>query len=298
MIRHGVQQNDGRHRAPPASRRGEVLVEFAFISLVLYLLLAGIIEFGRALFAAQVLQQSVDTAARELSRMPLPPTGTLTGPTGALATNPTAKQQVYDEGFLVFDLATLPANQPLADYFAQNAPILNRMLLPLMIFETHDGKNLVHYPGQLVANANTPTGMTVVIPIVQYTKGTGLLNPSTDAIITTIPVVEEITPQAGADLFNPDPTWSPFNLLATNLPPSQRGLIALRINYPFQAATLSAYTVDASGQQAPVVTGEDGDFGPYAGADGLGRLAALGKTVRPFRKVLSAQAIFRREIFE
>jgi hypothetical protein len=72
----------------------------------------------------------------------------------------------------------------------------------------------------------------------------------------------------------------------------------LRINYPFQAATLSAYTVNDSGQQAPVVTSEDGDVGPYAGADGLGRQAALGKTVRPFRRVLSAQAIFRREIFE
>ncbi len=39
-------------------------------------------------------------------------------------------------------------------------------------------------------------------------------------------------------------------------------------------------------------------FGPYAGPSGLGQQAALGKVVRPFRKVLSAQAIFRRVIFE
>src|SRR4051794_12755582 len=105
MIRHGLRQPARRLPASRAPRRGEVLVEFAFIAVVLYLLLAGIIEFGRALFAAQVLQQAADSAARELSRTPLPPTGTLTGPTGAL--NTAAGKAIYDEQFLVVDLDKL-----------------------------------------------------------------------------------------------------------------------------------------------------------------------------------------------
>ena len=42
------------------NRRGSVLVEFALIALLLYLILAATLEFGRALFGAQVLQQSTD----------------------------------------------------------------------------------------------------------------------------------------------------------------------------------------------------------------------------------------------
>jgi hypothetical protein len=84
------------------------------------------------------------------------------------------------------------------------------------------------------------------------------------------------------------------------VPASQRGFIALRVNYPFQAAALTSYQKDtATGIQTPTVASDPGaDFGPYAGPSGLGQQAALGKKVRPFRKVLSAQAIFRREIFE
>ena len=45
--------------------------------------------------------------------------------------------------------------------------------------------------------------------------------------------------------------------------------------------------------------GDDDTVGPYAGAFGLGRqLALAGNVVRPFRKLVSAQAIFRREVFE
>jgi len=283
-------------RCAAKRRQGQLLIEFAFVALILYLLLAGIIEFGRALFAAQVLQQAADSAARELSRTSLPAAGMpLTGPMGALATTP-GGQAIYSENYLVVTVAQLNG-QALPDYFAQqNVPRLNQLLMPLMVFNS--SQQLYQYPGQLVPDGTRPSGFTVQIPLVTYTAGTGVLSPSTDAIIAMIPIVEEITPQPSPNLFSPDPTWSPFNLLATNLPPTQQGLIALRINYPFQAATLSAYTTNASGQQSPVVTSESGDLGPYAGADGLGRLDALGKTVRPFRRVLSAQAIFRRELFQ
>ena len=61
-------------------RRGSVLVEFALIAFVLYLILAATVEFGRALMAAQLLQQAADIAAREVARTPgLPLVGTLDG---------------------------------------------------------------------------------------------------------------------------------------------------------------------------------------------------------------------------
>jgi hypothetical protein len=44
---------------------------------------------------------------------------------------------------------------------------------------------------------------------------------------------------------------------------------------------------------------DDGAIGPYAGQFGLGRqLALAGRTLRPFRKLISAQAIYRREVVE
>ena len=133
------------------------------------------------------------------------------------------------------------------------------------------------------------------IPIVTYTPGTGVKNPSTETFVKYIPVVEEVTPVAGTDPFSPTQNSSPFSLMPASLPDplpaGQRGLIALRINYPFQAAALTAYTIDpTTGAQAPVVASSpDGNFGPYAGSNGLGEQAALTLTVRPFRRVLSAR---------
>jgi hypothetical protein len=281
-----------------ARRRGQILVEFALIALVLYLLLAAIIDFGRATYSAQGIQQAVDVAARELSRMNLPPTGTLTGPNGILGPGG-AGASIYQEKYLIVDLdKDLQPGQSLDNYFS-NKPVLNQMLYPLMIFEERNGQRLVHYPGQLVPDTTQTNGFgSVRIPIVQYTPGTSLSNPGTDQIISYIPVVEEITSDPNNDPFNPTASFSPFNLLATSLPPSQRGLIALRINYPFQAAALSAYTQGPNGGSIPITTSEGGDLGPYGGDSGLGVQSALATKVRPFRRVLSAQAIFRREIFE
>src|SRR5262245_65770768 len=105
-------------------------------------------------------------------------------------------------------------------------------------------------------------------------------------------------------------------------PITDAGLAAVRVNYPYQAAMLSAFRPspptdtdplprnvanvivadDGSVQQTNVAPGgpvDDGSIGPYAGPFGLGRqLALAGRTVRPFRRLVSAQAIFRREVFE
>ena len=42
----------------------------------------------------------------------------------------------------------------------------------------------------------------------------------------------------------------------------------------------------------------DFQYGPYAGQYGLGQQAAWATTVRPYRSVISPQAIYRREVFQ
>jgi hypothetical protein len=69
-------------RRPRRARRGQSLVEFALVALVVYLLLAAILTFGHALYVAQGLQQAADLAAREISRTPLPAEITLDNPPG------------------------------------------------------------------------------------------------------------------------------------------------------------------------------------------------------------------------
>src|SRR2546423_352612 len=71
------------------SRSGQVLIEFSFIVLILYILMAVTVDFGRALYSAQIVQQAADVAARELSRTPMPPTITRTVPVvEEILTNP------------------------------------------------------------------------------------------------------------------------------------------------------------------------------------------------------------------
>src|SRR5204863_3492711 len=55
----------------PRRERGAALVEFALVSVVLYLMLAGTIEFGRLMFDANSLQDVARVAARELALAPL-----------------------------------------------------------------------------------------------------------------------------------------------------------------------------------------------------------------------------------
>ena len=103
-----------------------------------------------------------------------------------------------------------------------------------------------------------------------------------------------------------------------------RGLVSVRVNYPYQAATLTAYrTTGEVGDPVndPIaakdgavndlgfapddplsysfVEGGDPEIGdPYAGKYGLGRhYILLGESVRPWRKLLSAQAVRRREVY-
>lgn len=328
-----------RRRGP--RERGAALVEFALVSIVLYLLLAGTIEFGRMMLDANALQDVARVAARELALAPVRATATFDY---ALTCDPDAdgaancpvdlRVRVFDPHCLVVDLSDPAVASDPEGYFAA-MPIVNRALRPLMITEP-SRPNVLRYAGALLTDGSggacsavgpngqaSPTGLTVGIPVVNERDANGVES------ITWVPVVEEIRATADADC----PERGPFSLiyqpaadecgaLAAD-PIADRGLAAVRINYPYQAATLSGFRSSAPTGDDPlppnvanVIVADDGGVqqtneapgapvddgagtGPYVGPYGLGRQYALaGQTVRPFRKLLSAQAIFRREVVE
>lgn len=318
--------------------RGAALVEFALVSLVLYLLLAGATEFGRMMFAASALQDVARLAARELALAPIRADVTFEY---ALTCDPDSdpgclislRQRIFDPACLVVDLAD-PAVAPDPDAFFAAMPVVNRALRSLMISEP-SRPTIVRYAGALLSDnggqcsavgpsgAAAPTGLTVGIPLVNERAAGGVES------ITWVPVVEEI--RAAADFECPE--RGPFSLvyLATEDvcgpltvdPLPDRGLAAVRVNYPYQAAMLSGFraapptvvdplppnlsnvivAADGAVQQNNAAPGgpiEDVSVaGTYAGPVGLGRqLAIAGQVVRPFRKLISVQAIYRREVFE
>jgi hypothetical protein len=192
----------------------------------------------------------------------------------------------------------------------------------------------VRYPGALLADdaglacsaigpygEASPTGFAVGIPLLNRDNG--------GESVTWVSVLQEIRPAQDSDC----PARGPFSLVYLAAqddcgpldadPSATRGVAAVRVNYPYQAAMLSGFrpsapTVsdpippnignpiladDGSIQETNVPPGglldDGGSVGAYAGPYGLGRqLALAGQVVRPFRRLVSAQAIQRREVFE
>ena len=299
-------------------RGGGVLVEFALVALVFSFFLGGVLDLGSALFSSQQLQRAAQVAAREIALLPLPAAGLslndaltcrrsqLSDPAFAgcaslagLAAIP--RETVYDPDWLVipcgaqyqgstFDcVAADPAGR---EAFVSRLPLLNRMLRPLMVWDRLPsctaGVNacrLLRYPGALVRDAGSVTSFRVVIP---------RLAGST---VTCVEAVQPITTPA-----------DPFPLAAG-------GLVSLRIVYPFQGAGRIAARSGSGGTRSPVLVdatlscvglttvttagfGGAQGVGSHAGPLGLGRLFAYGEAVRPFRRVLVAEGLFRREVFQ
>jgi Flp pilus assembly protein TadG len=321
--------------------RGQALIEFALIFLALYLLLAVTIEFGRAIFSAQVLQDSARIAAREIALRPLSPLAPAQGglvfadPTHVTANaldTPSVMTTIYDEAWLV---VAYPGNTDTTNLFL-NAPLVNQMLAPLYIYDsqiTINGQPTLHYPGAVVnvaATAQRPQHLSVLIPQVVTTPDPSPARPLTGFtpyefalntspnVIEWLPVVQEVPDPNSVDGSN------------SFYPLADGGYVVLRINFPFQSAALTAYHnnppsnpslpadpnflnpvlandspngFDQMGGTLPANntlynTSDDGQsFGVYAGAAGLGRLYALGNVVRPYRKIITVQAVFRRETF-
>lgn len=303
-------------------RAGQSLVEFALVALVLYMLLAAILTFGHALYVAQGLQGAADLAAREISRTPLPALSTFEEvmADGSL-------DEIYQEAFLVFDLTTLGDRSFFQDV-VPNWPVLNQQLATLMIVDRPDfdgdgnpDAELIRYPGALLSDASTQTGFTVGIPLVTR-DGSGT------ETIRWVEVVEEIQSDANPNPFSLMPPESDgiTPLPGTSVPEPLRGIVALRINYPFQSASMSSFQPNVAGPFEPTIgspnvannsvsapsppngtlidqplvsSGPNAIYaGTYGGTLGLGAQGAFGQVVRPFRRVITAQAIYRREVFQ
>jgi hypothetical protein len=301
------------HRAFDAIRdqRGAILVEMALVALVLFALLAVTVEFGRVLFSAQLVQDTARVAARELALTPLPAAAQF-DPDGDAQVK-AALDRVLDRCRLVIDLA----GDPDLDVVFAALPVANQMLRAAMIVDTPvvDGtpRRLLRYPGALLRAAPgacpPDVEFTVGIPRVDGRAADGT------ETITWVDVIEEIRPDPAL------PSTGPFSLAPTPESPEgqPRGVVAVRINYPYQAAMLSGFRTSAAGVAEPnadlrikaddagVVetsaplrgtTLADDRAAPYAGPFGLGTQLAFAESLRPFRRLLVGQAVFRREVFE
>lgn len=343
-------------------RRGQSLVEFAVVALVVYVLLATMLTFGHALYVAQGLQTAADLGSREISRTPLPANITLDNPAddpepGALH-HDDVRSRIFDEAYLVIDLNALYGvpGIGLGPNFFRDAvprmPLLNQQLATLMIVDRPDFDGdgtpdawFLRYPGALLNRSDAiapPTGVTYPSWVAtQYAVGIPVVTsravPGPGAVggfeaIRWAPVVEEIDSEASpADDTAPNP--DPFRLVQGDpMNVDHRGIVALRINFPFQSASMSSFRANPEGPFEPTIgfpnaaddgevteenpTDRPGDLtgaplsdggvyaGTYGGQYGLGAQGAMGsehftggRPVRPYRRVISAQAIYRREVF-
>lgn len=286
-------------RLSPKQRRASMMVEFAIVAVVLYLLLACVLTFGRLIFVAQTTTTAVDSAARELSRIPLPAAVTfeeVRDTTNEFTTS------IYSEDYLVIDvtayLAAPAPGETMLDYLDSiNMPQVNKQLFPLMLLQPYGTRTLLRYPGTLVESATAPSGLTVVIPVVTSEDNAGNTTIKLIRVLEEIDTEEEPLDNSGA---SPDPFA---------LDSAQRGQVALRLNYPYQSAEMqgtvgktpivaddSLVTVTNIGSYSVVDPGQD--VGPMAGQYGLGVQLSWMQRLRPFRRVVSTQAIYPRELFE
>ncbi|MEL6432059.1 MAG: TadE/TadG family type IV pilus assembly protein [Planctomycetota bacterium] len=272
-------------RAPVSStgrRRGGVLVEFSLLALALYLVLAGMLSLGRWMAVSQAAQDTARFAAREFALFPLPAEITFDG----ALTDAGFRSAVYDPDQLVVDIAANPPGPALEAVF-DAMPVVNRALRPLMItsnVSTPGGsRRLLHMPGALVDSPTSPTGLSVLVPRILARDA----NTGAESLVELAPVVEEVGPGT--------------------FPISGSGIVGLRLNVPFQSATFTAYLPPGLSSGRPIEATELGGTneiigpgpegaGPYSGTFGLGRLEAFGLRARPFRRLVAAQALFRREI--
>lgn len=318
--------NRRARRHPIKNRTGQALVEMAFLTPMLVIIIGATISFGLFFYQANVLQQAVDVAAMEISRMPLPATaslglGDLEAATDTVMYDAKFRNQIYDERHLIihdseWDADTL-YNESLLAYI-DTLPLLNRLLAQVMVRDkTYGDDGVWRYPGAIVINSASGVE-TVLIPIVEY-GGDG-----SELSVQWVAPVEEIRIDHDED--SSTPSVGPFSLVKpmgfANPDVEARftpGMVALRINYPAQSTTL----INRVGDQGQIIVEAndssiaDGDTGAnyslvvadetgpadttiHSGRYGLGRQAALLREsgVRPYRKVLSVQAIYRREVFE
>ena len=317
-------------------RDGQALLEFAIMIPLFLVLIGATVSFGLFFYQGNVLQQAVDVAAQEISRMPFAPGQQLglgrldkCNLTDLVCDEADFLSQIYDESLLVIPDSAWDSSSIFNDDFpayAATLPLINRLLVPVMIRDA--ARNLTRYPGALVTN--DAGQLTVLIPLVAYSYN-GIVDGyrcSGETIVEWVAPVEEILVDHDGNAATAN--QGPYRLVsstesADDIPSFVRGMVALRINYPSQSTTMINRTdLPASenpdglrGQVIVVANDEildDGDTGcytlavndppvagnpadPFGGRYGLGSLGVLKGRVRPYRKVMSFQAIYRREVF-
>ncbi len=328
---NGLIASEGTRRRR-RDRRGSVLVEFAMIALVTSMLLAATLSFGVILCKSNVAQEAADFAAQELARMPLNPINTINpgNDSGYLddvlysASSDSAvtavRTQLFDEQYLFRPLSggtTLYQD-------ANNWPMLNRLLMPMMIYDPDRSDSTTQtyrYPGAVVTN--NATGHTTVLVPLLIQRGT-----QGETIEWHRPV-EEIKYPDGSGGYT-----GQFSLIATSTANGfTPGVVALRIYCPVQTAMISFQppATDAEGGPAPngtyvnqaddaAVTATDpyglmqqytlapavlSNPGTDSGEYGLGYFLSPLPTlegsapgaVRPYSHTAIGQGIYRREVF-
>ncbi|MBM82794.1 MAG: hypothetical protein CMJ78_19710 [Planctomycetaceae bacterium] len=308
---HETTPRSGERNYKP-KRSGQALTEFAILLPLLVVVIGATLTFGLFFFQANTLQQAVDVAAQEIARMPFETTrrlglGDLDAANTTVMYDNDFRTQIYDEQFLVIhetEWDTSTAFNGDFQAYVDTLPLLNRLLSTVMVRDDSLAPGAVRYPGAVVTNSIT-NEETVLIPIIGYNAD------GSETLIEWVAPVEEIRPGGGE---------GPYSLTATNTAASfVPGMVALRINYPAQSTTL----VNRTGSPGQVIIEADdssladGDTGSnyslavaaesgvadttiYSGRYGLGRQAALmvANGVRPYRKVITVQAIYRREVFQ
>ncbi|MEO0478630.1 MAG: TadE family protein [Planctomycetota bacterium] len=292
--------------------RGAILLEFALVSLILYLLFAATIGFGRVVQASQVAQDTARLAAREFALTPLPAASTFED----ALTDPMVLSRIFDPEALVIDLDVVDANGVTLDSVFASLPLINRSLRPAMIFDRPvvDGvqRRLVRAPGALLRSTSDPSRFTVGVPLVVSRDDDGV------ETIRWLSVVEEVRVDPT------DPTTGSFSLASAN---PDRGVVGIRINLPVQASALTSFQPTPLGgepnagrpnladdsaviqldgprdgtllpniEPGPLPDGTP-SVSPYGGPFGLGSQFALATETRPYRRVVTGQAFFRREVF-
>jgi len=273
-----------------------MLAEFAVVSIVLFLMLSTILSFGMILLQANVAQQAADVCAREIAKYPLPFDAQLPLSLVDQANPGTAVDisQIYREDFLYVDAESL-GGQSFTDYMT-SAPLVNRLLAPAMIFDT--SLQAYRFPGAVVLHDDVKT---VLVPMV---------NVSTNEITWHLPV-EEVLFSGNVSQCNATPQLDLDGFVA--------GAIVIRVNIPVQSSVMTGFQkpVDQGGDGSPIeaddtavianlpagysfVVEDNAGFDEdgnqiHGGKYGLGRQFAFAKNVRPYREVVSGQAIYRRE---
>ncbi|WP_447971756.1 TadE/TadG family type IV pilus assembly protein [Nitrospira sp. M1] len=281
--------------------RGSVLVEFSLIAVALSLLIALIVDVARMVFVSQLLQETVRVAARELALVPLSPTMTFE----QALQHPDVKDRIYDPTALLIEIDQFQDSHRL-EKFLDGLPIVNRMLRPLMIVEDmmFDGqtRTVLRFPGVVVQERKEtdPQSWSIGVPRAETSEARN------DEPTTWTSVLEEIRG-------NPDDAQSGAFSLQSSPDGARGGLVALRVNYPFQPMfmnwqpqavlpdSVANSSVEQSQELARVLQEKQKSTGGMTVTDGPTRAGVthiVSGSVKEYPHILSAQAVFRREVFQ